>query len=226
MVPWSPINDGMSRLPAPSSDPGATATNVIVLISDTFRADHLGAYGQTPPWQLRSPIRTPNLDHLAQQSALFDRCYVSSYPTVPCRYDLLTGRHGFPTRGWQPLERDDVVVSQLLADAGVTTMTIFDPPMLVTDSYNYTRGFDGWDFVRGQHADRYIVDPIDVTLPAAPHKVKGGTAAYLRNTAFRRGENDWMCAQTCTRAMDWLERSTRRTPISSATRPRASAEIA
>lgn len=186
--------------------------NVVVIMSDTFRRDHLAAYGDPAPW--RRPghedepfVHTPNLDGLAAESALFDRFYLSSYPTVPCRYDLLTGRFGFTTRGWQPLERDDVVLPELLSAAGITTMAIFDTPMLATDSYNYTRGFAGWDFVRGQHADRYIVDPIEVVLPARPHKVKAGTRAYLRNTAFRRSENDWMCAQTCTRAMDWLERN-------------------
>ena len=186
--------------------------NVVVIMSDTFRRDHLAAYGDPAPWshpghEGEQFIHTPNLDRLAAESALFDRFYVSSYPTVPCRYDLLTGRFGFTTRGWQPLERGDVVLPELLSAAGITTMAIFDTPMLATDSYNYTRGFAGWDFVRGQHGDRYVVDPMDVPLPAPPHKVKAGTRAYLRNTAFRRSENDWMCAQTCTRAMDWLERN-------------------
>lgn len=181
-------------------------------MSDTFRVDHLGAYAASAPWErpghASDPfIRTPSLDQLAAGSALFERFYVSSYPTVPCRYDLLTGRYGFPTRGWQPLERADVVLSEVLPGAGVTPMMIFDTPMLVTDSYNYTRGFAGWDFVRGQHGDRYRVEPMPLTLPAAPHKIKAGTRAYLRNAAFRRAENDWMCAQTCARAMDWLERN-------------------
>jgi arylsulfatase A-like enzyme len=186
--------------------------NAILLISDTFRLDHLAAYGSPPPWghpghEGEPFVRTPNLDHLAGQSALFDRFYVSSYPTVPCRYDLLSGRFGFTTRGWQPLESGDVLLPELLAAGGVTPTMIFDTPMVATDSYNYTRGFAGWDFVRGQHGDRYVVDPTEITLPSAPHKVKAGTGPYLRNTAFRKSENDWMCAQTCTRAMEWLERN-------------------
>jgi arylsulfatase A-like enzyme len=186
--------------------------NVLVVMSDTFRRDHLGAYGLPAPWSHPGHegepfVDTPNLDALAEESALFDRFYVSSYPTIPCRYDLFSGRFGFTTRGWQPLEPQDVVLSELAGANGLTPMIIFDTPMLATDSYNYTRGFAGWDFVRGQHADRYVVDPISVTLPAQAHKVKSGTAAYLRNTAFRRDENDWMCAQTCSRAMDWLERN-------------------
>lgn len=186
--------------------------NVLCIMSDTFRRDHLAAYGDPAPWQRPGHagepfIHTPHLDRLAAQSAVFDRFYIGSYPTVPCRYDCFSGRYGFPTRGWQPLEPDDVILSELVAAGGHTPMLIFDPPMLITDAYNYTRGFAGWDFVRGQHADRYVVDPLPVTLPAAPYKIKGGTAAYLRNTAFRRAEGDWMCAQTLDRAADWLERN-------------------
>ncbi|CAA9549206.1 MAG: hypothetical protein AVDCRST_MAG88-643, partial [uncultured Thermomicrobiales bacterium] len=95
------------------------------------------------------------------------------------------------------------------AARGRVPMIIFDTPMLAADSYNYTRGFAGWDFVRGQHADRYVVDPIPTRLPAAPHKLKNvaATHRYLRNTAFRRSEDDWMAAQTLRRAMAWLERN-------------------
>ena len=52
--------------------------NVIVLMNDTFRRDHMGAYGND--W-----IHTPNFDHLAEQSAVFDRAYIASYPTIPNR---------------------------------------------------------------------------------------------------------------------------------------------
>jgi arylsulfatase A-like enzyme len=88
-------------------------------------------------------------------------------------------------------------------------MMIFDTPMLAVDAYDYTRGFAGWDFLRGHHADRYNVSPIPTVLPAAPHKLKNvqATHLYLRNTAFRRSERDWMCAQTFARAIDWLEQN-------------------
>jgi arylsulfatase A-like enzyme len=73
--------------------------NVIVIMSDTFRRDHLAAYGDPAPWvrpghESEPFVRTPNLDQLVSEAALFDRFYVSSYPTVPCRYDLLTAGLG------------------------------------------------------------------------------------------------------------------------------------
>ncbi|MCD6166571.1 sulfatase-like hydrolase/transferase, partial [bacterium] len=39
--------------------------NIILIVSDTFRRDHLGCYGNT--W-----ISTPNLDKLARDSVVFD----------------------------------------------------------------------------------------------------------------------------------------------------------
>lgn len=188
--------------------------NIVVIMADTFRRDHLAAYGDPAPWTRTGHedepfIDTPNLDRLAAESALFDRFYLSSYPTVPCRSDLFTGTYGFPHRGWQPLEPDDVILSELVSSHGHVPAMIFDTPMLVADSYNYSRGFAGWDFVRGQHSDRWDVDPVVMTMPAAARKLKSvpATQRYLRNTRFRSGEQDWMCAQTVTHSIDWLERN-------------------
>ena len=47
--------------------------NVVVIVSDTFRRDHLGAYGN-------QEIKTPNLDAFARSSVVFDQHRVSSFP--------------------------------------------------------------------------------------------------------------------------------------------------
>ena len=59
--------------------------NIVLIISDTLRWDHLGASGNT--W-----IRTPNLDRLAAQSVVFERVYTGSFPTIPHRTDMVTGK--------------------------------------------------------------------------------------------------------------------------------------
>lgn len=191
--------------------------NVIVIMNDTLRRDHVNAYGVPAPWSRpghpdRPFIETPALDRLAAQSALFDRFYCGSYPTIPCRYDLFTGRFGFPQRGWQPLEPDDVILPEIVAQHGLLPMLIFDTPPLGNDDYNFTRGFEGWWWVRGQHSDRYQTAPAQVALPAAPRKIKTYPAIYryLRNIASRRFERDWMCGRTVEAAMDWLEENHRR----------------
>jgi len=59
--------------------------NVVWIVADTFRRDHLGAYDN-------SIIKTPSLDSLAEQSVRFDRHYAAGFPTMPSRADHFTGR--------------------------------------------------------------------------------------------------------------------------------------
>jgi arylsulfatase A-like enzyme len=175
--------------------------NVIFIMNDTFRRDHLGCYGNS--W-----IQTPHLDKFAQHAALFEQYYIGSYPTVPHRWDVFTGRYGFPYRGWQPLDAEDVTLAQLLAAQGFHTQMIWDTPMLGLGDYNYTRGFAGTEFVRGQQGDSWITDPtLDLRLPAQPHKIRAvpPLQTYLRNHAHRRHEREYCCARTISAATEWLE---------------------
>ncbi len=175
--------------------------NVILIINDTFRRDHLGCYGN--PW-----IKTPHLDQFATQAAVFEQYYAGSYPTVPNRWDLHTGRYGFPFRGWQPLGPEDVTLAQILAERGVHTQMIWDTPMLGLHDYNYTRGFKGVLFLRGQKGDPWITDPsLPIRMPAQPHKIcrVSTLATYLRNHFGQRYEREFCVARTVSAAVDWLE---------------------
>ena len=175
--------------------------NVILIMNDSFRRDHLGCYGNH--W-----IQTPHLDRFAERAGLFEQCYIASYPTVPNRWDIATGRYGFPFRGWQPLDPGDVTLAQLLAQNGVHSQIIWDTPMLGMGGYNYTRGFRGVDFVHGQKGDPWITDPtLPIRQPAQPHKMKSTASmeSYLRNHYGRKYEREYCVARTVSTAMDWLE---------------------
>ena len=91
--------------------------NVIFIQNDTLRRDHVHAYGAPAPWDRLGHegepfIQTPYLDRLAAESAVFERFYCSSFATIPCRWDEFTGRYGFPFRGWQPIDSDDVIMPE------------------------------------------------------------------------------------------------------------------
>ena len=177
--------------------------NIIVIVSDTFRRDHLGCYGNR--W-----IHTPNLDKLAGESMVFDRAYAASFPTVPNRADVMTGRFTFTYFDWSPLPRDQVVMAEVLSEAGYATMMVADTPHFLKDGYNFDRGFSGWHWVRGQENDRWMTDPIEVELPCAPHKLRspeGAVKQYLRNVSQRKSEADYFVAQTMSVAAEWLERN-------------------
>ncbi len=67
----------------------ATPINVILLITDSLRADHVGCYGN-------ARIKTPAIDSLAPQSVKFTRVYNESLPTIPVRRAVHTGIRTFP----------------------------------------------------------------------------------------------------------------------------------
>src|SRR5687767_7381233 len=60
--------------------------NVLVVMLDTLRADHVGAYGYPRP-------TTPNLDALAARSHLFESARAQSSCTFPSVNSLLTSRY-------------------------------------------------------------------------------------------------------------------------------------
>ncbi|MCC6446287.1 MAG: sulfatase [Armatimonadetes bacterium] len=179
--------------------------NIILIVSDTFRRDHLGCYGN--PW-----ISTPNLDRLASRSCIFDRAYTGSFPTVPARTDLLTGRYSFTYCDWQPLSPKETVIAEVLGRAGYTTMLIADTPHILQSGYHFDRGFTGWEWIRGQENDRLVTDPVDAPLPCAPHKLRSPDETvrqYLQNVSERRYEEDYFVARTMSRASRWLEKNAR-----------------
>jgi arylsulfatase A-like enzyme len=124
----------------------AAQPNVVMIVSDTFRRDHLGAYGNRA-------VRTPNLDRLAAGSVVFDQHRISSFPTMPARADFLTGQFAFTFMGWEPLPAELDTLSAMLSRAGYLTMGVVDTPFFIRDGYGYDRGFDDFIWIRGQGDD-------------------------------------------------------------------------
>ena len=59
--------------------------NIIVLMLDSLRQDHVSYYG----WD-GCPLQTPNIDAVAAEAVVFDNVYPEGLPTIPVRTDLLT----------------------------------------------------------------------------------------------------------------------------------------
>jgi len=174
--------------------------NIIQIVSDTLRRDFLGCYGN-------ERIHTKHLDNFAKESLVFDKAYVASWPTIPHRRDLFTGRYAFTYSAWsfqggEPnLPRDEIILSQTLRQDGFTTMIIGDTYHLFRDCHGFDRGFDGWLWIRGQEGDRYMTHP---TKDSKERQDVLGTQ-YLRNVSMRRFEKDYFVAQTMDAAVKWLE---------------------
>src|SRR5688572_23177245 len=139
---------------------GGPETNVVLLIVDSLRKDHLGAYGND--W-----IRTANLDALARESLRFERPYPDSLPTICARRAIHTGNWTWPYRdrpsepelplayGWLPIPAGQTTQAETLEATGYQTV-------LVTDTYHqfwrpmdFSRGFKVYHWIRGQETDPY-----------------------------------------------------------------------
>lgn len=182
--------------------------NVILLLLDTLRYDHMGFNGNPN-------VRTPNLDRLASRSVVWDKAYLGSYPCMPARRDLYTGRFEFPFRGWGPLEHDDQPLPRVLSGHGVTSMLITDHFHLwEKGSGNYHFDFDGYEFVRGQEYDAWQIwpggTPNTFGAKQAGHVPEGYFERNRRNASFRRSEEDYFPAIVMSKAADWVEKNQNR----------------
>jgi arylsulfatase len=94
--------------------------NVLLLMTDQQRFDSLKAYGFEAG-------HTPHLDGLAQEGAVFERCYVTNPICSPSRASLLTGHH-LPEHGvyrlYDVLPDDEVLIPARLRTLGYQTALI------------------------------------------------------------------------------------------------------
>jgi arylsulfatase A-like enzyme len=79
---WLQERMALARLPQPAPD----SPNVLVIVVDALRADHLGAYGYARE-------TSPNIDRLAHQGVLFENAIATSSWTFPSHTSMLTGRY-------------------------------------------------------------------------------------------------------------------------------------
>ena len=167
--------------------------NVIWVISDSLRRDHVGAYGNKGKM-------TPAIDALAAKSIRFDRHYIAGFPTMPTRADYLTGRWTMSYMLWEPLFNDEILLPEILANKGVHTAAVVDTPFYIRNGMNYDKGFRHFTEIPGQMNIQWIVDK-DTKKGSIVHTIYGGDVK-----ADWRYESEYMPAKTFTKAGDWLER--------------------
>ncbi len=119
-----------------AADAAKEQPNIVFILADDQRCDELGCAGHPL-------IKTPNLDRLAREGAMFENSFVSSASCLPNRTSLLTGqwerRH---TVGWNS-------GSALAPDQWAATLPMVLKRNGYTTAYlgkNHTPGLRCWDF--------------------------------------------------------------------------------
>lgn len=123
-------------------DPVGTDGNVLFIVIDTLRADHLPIYGHAEG-------STPHLDRFAEDAIVFDQAFTNSSWTRPSFASILTGRlpssHGVMAKS-DALPDSLITLPEALKTAGYATggyATNFN----VAPYFNFHQGFDDYVFL-------------------------------------------------------------------------------
>lgn len=157
---WSPEARPPRRTPERAAD---TPPNILMIGSDTLRADRLGALGY------RRAL-TPHIDHLAGQGVLFGNCYVPCARTAPSLISMMTGtwphthgiRDNFAADNEARLKVE--ALPDLLKAQGYSTAAISD--WCGADMGKFSFGFDYTDLPEDQWNLKYLIrqGPKDLRL--------------------------------------------------------------
>ncbi len=189
--------------------------NIVLLITDTFRYDNLGARAEMA-------VRTPELDRFAAERATeVTRFYTASFPTIPHRTDVASGILGWPHYGWQPIDLSTPNhIAVLLRQAGYVTQLICDCPHLFNSRFQH--GFDAAFQHRGQEGDKALLhlnDPIATVMPIAKTRYRPTfrdhplVDLHRWHNRYPQCEEDTFPAKTGRTAIRWLEENYKAGPF-------------
>jgi arylsulfatase A-like enzyme len=130
-----------------AAEPAAAAAmpNVIFIVVDALRADHVSSYGYERP-------TTPNLDALMAEGVRFEQTITASSWTFPSNGAMLTGR--MPSRlnvDWtderSSIPEGETLLAEHLHNAGYNTAGFVNNFYLTAD-FGFSQGFDVYETLR------------------------------------------------------------------------------
>ena len=133
--------------------------NIIYIMSDDHDADAISAYN-------KKLISTPNIDRIANEGILFNKCFVGNSICSPARATLLTGQHSHKNGMKDNFTRFDssrITMPKLLQQSGYQTAIIGKWHL-----HSYPTGFDFWKILPGQGL---YYEPLLINM-------KGDTSVY------------------------------------------------
>ena len=172
-------------IPGAGGEPGGAGNgaraalpfNVVVVLIDTLRADHLGAYGYGPP-------TSPHFDALAADSVLFDRTTAQAAWTKPSIASLMTGafvHHHGVTSSRDALGDSLPTLAGDLRRRGYHTAAFSANPW-ITPEFRFDRGFD--EFESGRAMGAQLTNLYKVLRRADRALAARGVPANLSGWAF------------------------------------------
>jgi len=149
----------------PPDDTGEPAVydgpmNIMLVIWDTTRADHLSAYGYDRD-------TTPRLTEIAQSSTVFEQAVPGSYWTTGSVASLMSGMSVHNHRVDYDLEDEDytlddsiTTMAEALKERGYHT-AMYTNQYLVHNKDSFSQGFDEWNFLAAGDITTSAIDLMD-----------------------------------------------------------------
>ena len=120
---------------------GPEDTNVLLITIDTIRADRIGCYGS-------DRVKTPNIDALAENGALFTRAFAHNPMTLPSHTNILLGAtplyHGVHENSKAVVAEKFMTLAEFLRDKGYATGA-FIGAFPLDSRFGLAQGFDVYD---------------------------------------------------------------------------------
>lgn len=140
---------------------GLASANVVLIIVDTLRADHLGCYGYEPP-------TTASIDRIAQKGVVFEQAIANSSWTRPSIASLLTGTYPRTTavykEQYDALSPEVVTLAQMFKNRGWATYGVTGNPS-INRVFDFHHGFDEygdcgviWPWMKGKRSSKFKKD--------------------------------------------------------------------
>ena len=132
-----PPRSRVARRPA-----AAGAPNVLLVLVDTLRADHLGAYGYGRP-------TSPFIDSLAAEGVVFEKTIAQAPWTLPAVLALMMGEYPSdlglpsPTQAVAVLPEEGLTLAERFLANGYRTVALSDHPAIAAGGFG--RGFERFD---------------------------------------------------------------------------------
>ena len=121
--------------------------DIVLVVVDTLRADHLGVYGHTRP-------TSPFMDELAAGGTWFHRAYAASGWTLPSMATLMSGLHSyqhqvgrmaFSESEFGKLDDSVTTVAESLKAQGYSTAAVVNNTFMAP-AFALDQGFDVYDY--------------------------------------------------------------------------------
>jgi arylsulfatase A-like enzyme len=128
--------------------PPAGSPNVLLIVLDTVRADHLSLYGYPRP-------TSPNLERLARRGIRFDQARAAAPWTLASHANMFTGMwpHELAIEWTRPLRRDVPTLAEYLGSLGYATAGFAGNTYYCSYDSGLDRGFT--------HYQDYVLDKLN-----------------------------------------------------------------